>query len=91
MAVALRANPGTDMLWQFACLVLILIEVFYIFFASSDLASFLFGEMLLMIEVLAILSGFTVVRAVLCDQERRGSDTAAMPICSSRMWPLVCS
>lgn len=39
--------------------------MFYIFFASSDLASFLFGEMLLMIEILAILSGFTVVRGML--------------------------
>lgn len=55
-------NGASLFFWhQFTCLILILVEVFYIFFASSDLASFLFGEMLLMIEIVAILAGFTVV------------------------------
>ncbi|RLN87311.1 hypothetical protein BBJ28_00021741 [Nothophytophthora sp. Chile5] len=47
---------------KFLCVVLILVEIFYVFFQSNELMSYLIVVVFLSVELVAILSGFTVVR-----------------------------
>ncbi|KAG7396588.1 hypothetical protein PHYBOEH_002050 [Phytophthora boehmeriae] len=46
---------------KFVCVVIILVEIFYIFFLSNTFMRFLLVVGFLSIELVAILSGFTVV------------------------------
>ncbi|KAI9914935.1 hypothetical protein PsorP6_008299 [Peronosclerospora sorghi] len=49
---------------KFVCVILILIEVFYIFFISNTLMRFLLVVGFLSVELIAVLSGFTVLKNV---------------------------
>ncbi|RLN54733.1 hypothetical protein BBJ28_00022512 [Nothophytophthora sp. Chile5] len=45
---------------KFLCVVLILVEIFYVFFQSNELMSYLIVVVFLSVELVAILSGFTL-------------------------------
>ncbi|KAH7474637.1 hypothetical protein PRIC1_013228 [Phytophthora ramorum] len=49
---------------KFVCLVVILIEIFYIFFLSNSFMRFLLVVGFLSVELVAVLSGFTVLKNV---------------------------
>ncbi|OWZ23789.1 Small mechanosensitive channel protein [Phytophthora megakarya] len=49
---------------KFVCVVFILIEIFYIFFLSNSLMRFLLVVGFLSVELVAVLSGFTVLKNV---------------------------
>ncbi|KAF1328400.1 Small mechanosensitive channel family, partial [Globisporangium splendens] len=48
----------------FLCFVLIVVEIFYIFFVSNEMASFLLVEVLVCLEVIALCAGFTTLKNV---------------------------
>ncbi|TMW56376.1 hypothetical protein Poli38472_006386 [Pythium oligandrum] len=49
---------------KFVCFALILVEIFYIFFASQSMAKFLLLEVFLGLEITLLLSGYTTLKNV---------------------------
>jgi hypothetical protein len=70
---------------KFVCVVFILIEIFYIFFLSNSFMRFLLVVGFLSVELVAVLSGFTVVRCnlkgLLVETWRRSPDDASALFC----------
>ena len=47
--------------YQFFCFILVIVEIFYVFIPTTDMAGYLMIDIVLCMEALAIVAGFTTV------------------------------